>query len=222
MTRVKICGITNTEDAVAAVTSGADAMGFVFAESPRKVTPRRVVEMCLALSRRVTLIGVFVNEHPEEMLRIAETCALDFCQVHGQITPLHQKILGQRLLPAIKVDGLDPFQTAQSLHSSVVLLDAPHATRAESGSIPFDWKLAKRTAEEMNVILAGGLNADNVIRAIEIARPYAVDVSGGVESRPGKKDHEKLSIFIQRIRTWDSRTNADISEHSADDLFLRP
>jgi phosphoribosylanthranilate isomerase len=108
-----------------------------------------------------------------------------------------------------------------SYHASAVVLDAPHPARTSSTTVPFDWKLAQKAASELNVILAGGLNADNVVQAIEIVRPYAVDVSGGVESRPGKKDHEKLVIFIQRIRAWDSRTNAGISESSADDLFLK-
>lgn len=221
MTRVKICGLTNIDDAVAAVKFGADALGFVFAPSPRQVTPEQVVEMSGALPRRVTLVGVFVNETPDEILQIAQFCLLDLCQVHGVITPAHQRILGQRLLPAITVNGSDPFHAPRSLGSGTVLLDAPHLTRAGTTTLPFDWKLAKRTASEMSVILAGGLNVENVTQAIDIVRPYAVDVSGGVEIRPGKKDHEKLSLFIQRIRTWDSRTNAGTSERSADDLFLK-
>jgi phosphoribosylanthranilate isomerase len=100
-------------------------------------------------------------------------------------------------------------------------LDAPHAIRTGSPSAPFDWRLAQRAAAELNVILAGGLNSGNVVPAVELVRPYAVDVSGGVETQPGRKDHEKLASFIKRIREWDSRTNAGITVSSADGLFLK-
>jgi len=221
MIRVKICGITNRDDALAAVAMGADALGFVFALSLRQMTPGEVVDIRRCLPSRVAVIGVFVAEPVDEIARIAQICALDFCQVHGEITPEHRQMLGQRLIPAVTVDGVDPLDLARSYRTSVVLLDAPHPDRTNPTTATFDWKLARRTATELRVVLAGGLNTENVVQAIEIVRPYAVDVSSGVEIRPGKKDHEKLSHFIQRIRAWNSRTNAGISVSSADDLFLK-
>ena len=221
MTRVKICGITNFDDAQASVIAGTDAIGFVFAPSPRQLTPAEAATIRRLMPRSIAVFGVFVAEPAEEIAQVAQFCSLDFCQVHGEITDVHYRLLGSQLIPAISVEEMDPFEVAGSFRTAAILLDAHHPDRTNPTGLPFDWKLARLTASRLNVILAGGLNPDNVTEAIDIVQPYAVDVSGGVEVRPGKKDHDKIATFIQRIRTWDSRINAGISVSSADDLFLK-
>ncbi|MBI5267973.1 MAG: phosphoribosylanthranilate isomerase [candidate division Zixibacteria bacterium] len=221
MIRIKICGITNLADAQAAVAAGADALGFVFTSSPRRIAPQAAADIRAQLPNTIAVVGVFGDEPTSEILQIARLCALDFCQVHGKITEAHRTALGEQLIPAITVNGGDPVAAIRNLSSRTILLDAPHPNRFDPTTPPFDWSLAREVSAMRHVILAGGLNEINVIEAIETARPYGVDVSSGIEIRPGVKDHGKLSSFIQRIRVWDSRTNAGISDHSADDLFLK-
>jgi phosphoribosylanthranilate isomerase len=221
MTRIKICGITNPEDALAAVEAGADAIGFVFAPSPRQVTIAIAFAIRQHFRNSVAVVGVFVDEPVTEIVRTMTSCRLDYVQVHGNITDAHRQEIGNRLIPAITVNGTDIIDAIEQLPGRTVLLDAGHSNRASATATPFDWTIARQAGKLRNIILAGGLHPDNVVAALETARPYAVDVSSGIETRPGKKDHDKLRTFIQRIRAWDSQTSAGISASSADDLFLK-
>ncbi len=221
MTRVKICGITNLEDARAAVEAGADAIGFVFAPSPRQMTIASASAIRQHLPDSVAIVGVFVDEPVTDIVRTMTACRLDFVQVHGNLTDTHRQEIGNRLIPAITVSGKDVIDKIAQLPGRTVLLDALHNNRTSATTIPFDWTIARQAGRLRSIILAGGLHPDNVVAALEIARPYAVDVSSGIETRPGKKDHDKLRTFIQRIRAWDSQTSAGISASSADDLFLK-
>lgn len=196
MTRVKICGLTNTADALAAVAAGADALGFVFATSPRRVEPDAVREIIAQLPPLVTTIGVFVNTPLPQMEAVRDRTGLDMIQAHG-LDPASRP--GRRIIVAQGV-GPDRRPDINAFPTATLLLDT-HVPGAYGGSgRTFDWNLARAAARHRPLILAGGLNADNVAQAIETVKPYAVDVSSGIESQPGRKDHEQLSRFIRRVK----------------------
>lgn len=219
MTRIKICGITNHEDAMTAVSLGADALGFVFAPSPRQVRASQAREIRESLPSRVAVVGVFTDQSVEFMSQVGEICRLDCFQIHGTISADAERILGDRIIPAIEVVNSDPISVVAALSQSIVLLDAAHERHGGVPTVPFDWNLAKKSSQLKKIILAGGLNPENVVDALELVRPFAVDVARGVEKSPGEKDYDKLELFIQRIRAWDSRTSAGISAISADSSF---
>lgn len=188
---VKICGITNLEDALAAVDAGASALGFNFyAKSPRYITPQAAAEIASMIPAGVTKVGVFVNAETEETARIA---GLDVVQLHGDESP--------NAIPAAirtwKAFRVTPEFTAQDLDQWPVeafLLDSPSQLYGGSGHT-FDWRLARTAGRR--IILAGGLDAYNVRAAIEQAQPYGVDACSRLESSPGRKDHQKVTQFIQ-------------------------
>lgn len=200
-TQIKICGITNIEDALQAVEAGADALGFVFYEkSPRFVTPHDVQRIIAELPPFVTTVGLFVNEPIPRIRRTMAAARLDVVQLHGDeqpedclIEPL-RVIKGLRVKDATSLDGVDQYEV------SALLLDA-WCDEAYGGSgKQFDWQLAKRLTAKQPLILAGGLNPENIVDAVRQVNPYAVDVSSGVEAKPGKKDHQKVAEFICRVR----------------------
>ena len=199
VTRVKICGITCPEDALAAVRSGADALGFVFAESPRRVTPDRARAIIRRLPLLMTTVGVFVDAPTGLIEEVRSFCQLDAVQLSGGESEEMVARLDGRVIKAVKVaDGLRP--DPKAFLSTTLLLDA-YSPQVKGGSgMTFDWRLAVEPARQREIILAGGLNPENVIQAIETVHPYAVDVSSGVESKPGRKDHDKLSCFIHRAK----------------------
>lgn len=200
-TRIKICGITNVEDALQAVEAGADALGFVFhAKSPRFVTPNDVQKIIAELPPFVTTVGLFVNEPIPRIRRTMTAARLDVVQLHGDeqpddclIEPL-RVIKGLRIKDAASLEGADQYQV------SALLLDAWCDEAYGGTGKQFDWQLAKRLTAKRPLILAGGLNPENIIDAVRQVKPYAVDVSSGVEAKPGKKDHQKVAEFICRVR----------------------
>ena len=186
---VKICGLTNREDALAAVEAGARAVGFIFCEkSPRHVTPEKVAAFSGDIPKDIWKVGVFVNESPARIEEISAQAGLDIAQLHGAETPAEHP-RGLRVWKAFRLepDGADHADPAYP--AEAILLDGPGA------GIAFDW--ARRNEFTGNVILAGGLNENNVREAIERTHPWAVDVSSGVESAPGKKDHARMKRFIE-------------------------
>jgi phosphoribosylanthranilate isomerase len=196
-TWVKICGITSPEDALAAVRCGADAVGFVFAPSRRGIGPAEAERIAGALGSKVMKVGVFVDEEPETVRRIAERAGLDAVQLHGSESA--ESCAAMRL-PVIKRFDVRPGDTPETLASR---MDGYHvfACLLDPGAgdgIPFDWNLAKGIP--FRVIVAGGLNSGNVGEAIRTLRPFGVDVSSGVENGPGKKDFAKMSKFIEEVR----------------------
>jgi phosphoribosylanthranilate isomerase len=202
--RIKICGITNLADARRAVESGADFLGFNFyPASPRYVTPAKARRIVKKMPARVAAVGVFVNEPEEKVLFIARSVGLKYLQLHGDESPAEVARLAHdfRVIKALRVKK--PFRTAQISRyrgASALLLDGfDRRLRGGTGKT-FDWKVARRAAARARIFVAGGLAPENVADAIRIARPYAVDVSSGVESRPGKKDPARLNAFARAVR----------------------
>jgi phosphoribosylanthranilate isomerase len=184
---VKICGITNREDALAAVDAGARALGFNFyAKSPRVVTAAQIETFVNDIPKDIWKVGIFVNESPAKIEEIAASVGLDIAQLHGSETP-EQYPRGLRVWKAFRVTG-EAFGFS-SLPSEAVLLDGP------STGIPFDWSLAAGFPGKL--IVAGGLDEHNVREAIAIAKPWGVDVSSGIEIAPGRKDHARMKKFIE-------------------------
>jgi phosphoribosylanthranilate isomerase len=199
MVWVKICGITNLEDAEAAVEAGADAVGFVFCPSPRCISPKDARDIVSALPRRIQCVGVFVNAGLNTIREIKEFCGLDLVQLHGQEPPEMIHALGGGVIKAM-VMRVGTAPEIQHYPTATILLDTYDPQRPGGTGRPFDWRLAAALSKRRRVILAGGLNARNVQRAIEMVRPYGVDVSSGVESSPGRKDHEEVRLFVQRAK----------------------
>ena len=198
--RIKVCGITSLADARMSLEAGADALGFNFCPtSPRYICPARARRMISRLPKRTVVVGVFVNRSPDEVSRIAQKLRLDYLQLHGEESPedagklarKHKVIRAVRVTPQFRVSSL-----RNSNGVDAFLLDAYHRkTRGGTGR-SFDWKIARRAARFGHIILAGGLTPGNVARAIRSARPAAVDVASGVESRPGKKDPARVRAFV--------------------------
>jgi len=225
MTWVKICGITNLEDALTAVEAGADALGFVFYEkSPRKVDPDRVHEIVEALPADVEKVGVFVNEASDHMVDVAQKLGLTSIQVHSGTSPLGDKKpeemrSSERFRNYIALPVRQFFDDEGRFDSfavsvrndkpdkgvSAIFLDS--GTRAQMGGTghTFNWESAAPVAEAikragLNLVVAGGLTPTNVTEAIRILKPWGVDVSSGVESKPGKKDPDKVRAFVNAVR----------------------
>jgi phosphoribosylanthranilate isomerase len=197
MTRVKICGITNLEDALFAAEAGADALGFVFyAKSPRCIVPDRAREIILRLPPFVAKVGVFVNEELDQVEKIMACCHLDYAQLHGDETPEQVAALAPRAIKAVRVRSMADVERLRDYRAAAYLLDAYHPTKPGGTGETWDWELATAAKQYGPIILAGGLTPDNVVGAIKRVHPYAVDVSSGVEAAPGIKDHQKVRRFI--------------------------
>jgi phosphoribosylanthranilate isomerase len=208
MVKVKICGITNIEDALAAVNAGADALGFIFAESPRKVSAEVALEILKQLPPFITTVGVFANQHADEVLPIMEQTGLDYAQLHGDMgNPFEfAKVLGcRRLIRALRIKSEEDIKWALAdcpkCGSPAFHLDAHVEGMMGGTGRTFDWNLAiKAKSLGKPIILAGGLTSENVAEAVQMVQPYAVDVSTGVEASPGKKDHRKIEEFIRNAK----------------------
>jgi phosphoribosylanthranilate isomerase len=204
-TPVKICGITRADDALAAARLGAHALGFVFyAGSPRYITPERAAEIARKVPPFVTRVGLFVNAEADEVERILAQAPLDLLQFHGDETPAFCARFGVPYIKAARVrQGLDLLQYAQLYGAArALLLDAYVETAYGGTGAAFDWSLIPRELP-LPVILSGGLGPANVADAIRRVRPWAVDVSSGVEASPGIKDPRKMAAFFQGVRNAD-------------------
>jgi phosphoribosylanthranilate isomerase len=201
--RIKICGVTRAEDALAAVRLGADALGFNFwPGSKRHVTAAAARAIIVRLPPFVTPVGVFVNQPEGEMRAIAAETGIQVFQLHGDEPP---ELCARLPLPVVKAIPVDQVRTLSRLLSyevSAFLLDTPSRGYGGSG-VPFDWSLAEGVSEVAPVILAGGLTPENVAAAVRAVRPYAVDVASGVESSPGVKDMARMSRFFAAVREVD-------------------
>ena len=203
MVRVKICGITNEEDALAAVDCGASALGFVFAPSPRRMGVAAVRDIVAKLPPFVTKVGVFVNGALAEVGETMSICGLDLAQLHGDESPDCCAALFPRAIKVFTTATLPPAGEIARYRAAALMLDREKGPGRGSEDDSRLWSLARDVAACGRVILAGGLTPENVCRAIETARPYAVDVSSGIESEPGRKDHGKLRGFIAAVREAD-------------------
>ena len=195
--QVKICSITNEEDARLAMRFGADAIGLIFADSPRKITPEQARSIVQAVSPFVMTVGVFMNQTADFVRKASAVSGVDRIQLHGEESPEFCAQLEKRVIKRIRVK---PSDTAVFIMERIkpykhcdILLDPG----AGEGKI-FDWRLV--AGLDWPFILAGGLNPNNVWAAIQLTHPFGVDVSSGVEHHPGKKDPEKLKAFIQEVK----------------------
>lgn len=201
MVKVKICGITNLGDALVAAELGADALGFVFFKgSPRYIPPEEAGKIIRDLPPFITTVGVFVDEKPEEVERIMKSAALDVAQLHGHEPPEACRISG-RVIKAIRIKELTDLHPLRQYRVSAFLLDTYTAQSFGGTGQVFNWDIAVDAKQFGKIILAGGLNPDNIEKAIRWVRPYAVDVSSGVEENRSKKDFSKLKLFIERAKS---------------------
>lgn len=197
MVRVKICGITTLDDALAAVDAGADALGFVFVpDSPRAVTPQRVAGIVSRTPPFVQTVGLFVDEDPERVNWIADFCGLDLVQLHGSEDPDYCHEIRRRIVKAIRVRDRRSLEGVGRYPVAGILCDAWSDTAAGGTGRTFDWGILRDLAIDRPLILAGGLTPDNVVSAVETVRPWGVDVSSGVETSPGVKDHDLIRRFV--------------------------
>ncbi len=200
-TRVKFCGITRIEDALYAANLGVDAIGLVFYEkSPRAVTIEQACAIAKQLPAFVTRVGLFVNAERSYIKEAAEKSQLDLLQFHGDESADECEYFDRPFIKAVRMrEGLDLAQISDEYHqASGLLLDAYDKTMFGGTGKTFDWKMIpdQRT---MPIILAGGISPDNVQQAINDVRPYAIDVSGGIEANKGIKDPRKMNAFMQEV-----------------------
>jgi len=205
MTKIKICGITNLDDAISAQNSGADFLGFVFAESPRKITPDKAKEIISGLSPDIGIVALFVNEKREIVEDIAgQIGRVDLLQFHGDETPEYcMQFPDKRTIKAFRIKDKESLSEIENFTDiDYALLDAYNKDIYGGSGETFNWKLAvKAKGCKHPVFLSGGLNPDNVRDAISMVKPFAVDVSSGVESVPGKKDPALIKRFIDAVKS---------------------
>ncbi len=204
MTWIKICGITNLEDALRAISCGADALGFIFAPSPRKIDPLRVQEIVHHLPPGVLKVGVFVNEDLRVVEQIAGKCDLDFLQLHGEESPEYCRRAPLPVVKGIRIKDRESLQVAERYPMTFLLLDSWAPDRAGGTGKTFAWEIAREIRQKRNFILSGGLSAENVAGAIQQLHPMGVDANSGIEKKPGVKDPEKLAHFIRKVRETDA------------------
>jgi len=206
MIKIKICGITNTEDALWAVDLKVDALGFIFSDSPRRVKPEIVQGIIELLPPFISSVGVFVNEDRKKVEEIAESCGLTTLQFHGRESPSYCEEFKQKIVKALRIENKDILEKAVRYKDKVdaYLLDTYSPSKYGGTGKTFDWRIAKEIKEfGLPIILSGGLNPENIREAISEVEPYGVDVSSGIEERPGKKNLEKLINFVRIVRETD-------------------
>ena len=198
---VKICGTTSEDDALLAVAMGADAIGFVFAPSPRQVAPGVVADIVKRLPPEILTVGVFRDAAPEQVVDTINRTRLKAAQLHGAETPAMTEWIRERVPMVIKafVAGSRLSEVAHQHRADAILIDSP----APGTGQVFDWKLAEGAPDGAKLIVAGGLTSDNVADAIAAVHPWGVDVVTGVESQPGRKDPRKLRAFIAAAKAAD-------------------
>ena len=193
---VKICGTTSEEDALLAVAMGAEALGFVFAPSPRQMRPQDVADILKRLPPEILTIGVFKDDLPERIVHIVRSTGLKGAQIHGSFS-VEDAVSVRRAIfhTVVAFSAVDPrVEQAHDYEPYAVLLEGARSGAGQT----FDWSLADRTPEGLKLIVAGGLTSDNVVEVIRTVRPWGVDAVSGVESSPGRKDPVKLRAFIAK------------------------
>jgi phosphoribosylanthranilate isomerase len=199
MTLVKICGITNAGDALVAADAGADAVGIIFAESPRRVDVEEARRISIAVPENVIRVGVFVDEDPAEVLMISREVGLDLAQLHGDEPPETVTALreaGVKVMKALRVESAATLEAIDEFEADLFLLDA-YSTRARGGTGErFDWGVAKSLRGRDNIVVSGGLGPENVHEAVEFFEPFGVDASSSLEDGPGRKNGELVRRFV--------------------------
>ncbi len=205
MVKIKICGIRNQKEALMAVEAGADAVGFVMAESTRRVTPEEVENICREVPPFVCKVGVFVNEDPLKVKEIAERCGLEVLQFHGKEPPQSLKGFRQKVIKAFSLKDEESLLEIRKYETvaDAFLLDTCEPGKAGGTGKTFNWSLVEKIKTRRPIILAGGLNGYNILQALMQVNPYGVDVSSGVENQ-GVKDPEKIKNFVRKVRSWEN------------------
>lgn len=207
MVKVKICGITNPQDALMAAGLGVDMLGFIFASSPRQVTPRQARDIIHALPPFVKTVGVFVDEEIKSMQDIMNFCGLDLIQLHGNEPPHVCKEFMPHTIKAFRIKDELSLQAIKPYHGKVkaLLLDTYSEEKKGGTGKTFDWDLSVRNrGMEVPIILSGGLRPSNIQRAISTVQPYAVDVNSGIEECPGKKEPLLMKELMEKIKQINS------------------
>ena len=203
MMLVKICGITNDGDARVAAAAGANAVGLVFAESPRRVGVEEARRISMSLPEYVLSVGVFVDEEPDEVVRISREVGLDLAQLHGDETPDTVTAVregGVNVMKALRVRDAASLEALDEYEADLILLDA-YSEKARGGTGErFDWRVAKSLRGRDNIVVSGGLDPENVREAIEFFEPYGVDASSSLEDEPGRKNGERVRRFVLAAR----------------------
>lgn len=207
---VKVCGTTSEEDALLAVAMGADAVGFIFAPSPRQVSVAAVRGIVGRLPREVVTVGVFRDEAPEQVVKVVNGLGLRAAQLHGRETPAQVQWVVERVPLVINAfpAGSSAIRRANEYGAQIVMLDAPSPG---SGQV-FDWSLCDGVPPGSRLLLAGGLTPDNVAEAVAQAKPWGVDACSGVEASPGRKDAVKLRSFVAAARAAAPEEDADTGD----------
>lgn len=199
--KVKICGITNYEDAIAAVNMGADLLGFNFyPKSPRFIPPEKATQIINKLPGFIDIAGVFVNATLEQIQEIITQCQLDWIQLHGDESPQFCQSflsLNVKTMKALRIKDQDDISQAENYFTDAILLDAYHPEKYGGTGLTFDWNIIGHIGKR--VFLAGGINPHNVAEAVKLG-VYGIDVCSGIEAKPGKKDHQKMKELFENIR----------------------
>ncbi len=204
MVFTKVCGITNPGDAREAANAGADAIGLIFAESPRRVDVEGARRVAVALPENVLKVGVFVDADVDEVLEIAREVGLDLAQLHGDETPETVAAIrgaGLPVMKALRVRNAETLAGIQGFEADLIMLDAWSAKARGGTGETFDWGLAKSVKGRDNIVVSGGLAPENVREAIEFFEPYGVDASSSLEERPGKKSGERVRRFVRAAKS---------------------
>lgn len=199
--QVKICGITNLEDALCAAENGASALGFIFyPQSPRCIDPQKAGEIIDRLPLHLVKVGVFVNEKEQTLREIFEGCRLDMLQFHGDESPEYcGKFPSRGVIKALELKTDEDLNRVSDFDVAAILVDARHAGLYGGTGKTSNWEMAKMVSKPL--ILSGGLNEDNVLAGLGKVMPAALDINSGVEKRPGKKDAGKIKRIMQKIKT---------------------
>jgi len=201
MIKVKVCGITNLEDAIKSIELGADALGFIFyKKSKRYITPGKAKRIIKELPPFVSKVGVFVNSSLDDIVKISNTTGISAIQLHGDESQAFCNRLKLPVIKTIRVKDRINKQSVESFQAQAILFDTYKDNEYGGTGISFDWRIISKSRINNNIILSGGLNPDNVAKAVNIVKPYAVDVSSGVEKEPGVKDHRKIKKFIEAVK----------------------
>jgi len=219
MTFIKICGITNLEDARISVDNGADALGFVFAESPRKIMPEAAQKIISQLPSDKLYVGVFVDHSLKEIHEIKKYCGLNTIQIHKDIADIDQITKDIRIIKGFRVKPDNPIP--KFIDPNIIMLLDTYSKSSHGGTgKTFDWQKAIDISNQQPIILAGGLTPENVTEAIETVNPFAVDVSSGVEKSKGLKDHNKICNFIEKVRDTDFKKPSQQGYQNMNDYFM--
>ncbi|MFC1559913.1 phosphoribosylanthranilate isomerase [Candidatus Margulisiibacteriota bacterium] len=202
MAKVKICGITDLDDALFAVKSGTDFLGFVFAKSPRRISPLMARKIIQKLPKKIKKVGVFVDENPRKVNAIVKFCKLDLVQLHGDEPPEQLRKIRAKTIKAIRIKGKKDIDGAKKYKKAFAVLLDTYVKGLKGGTgKTFDWNIAKEIQKlGLKVFLSGGISPKNAKKAVLTVKPFAVDSSSGVERLPGKKDLKKVRALIKAVK----------------------